>query len=40
MLLKTGKRVHKKEWIATNGNLCIMYESDKYWEYNEKGEWN
>lgn len=28
-----------KIWIDTQGNLCIEYESGKYWHYNDKGEW-
>lgn len=28
-----------KAWWDSDGNLCIEYESGKYWHYNEKGEW-
>ena len=28
-----------KVWFDFEGNLCIEYESGKWWHYNEKGEW-
>lgn len=28
-----------KVWIDSNSNICIEYESGKWWHYNEKGEW-
>lgn len=28
-----------KTWFDGNGNICIEYESGKWWHYNEKGEW-
>lgn len=34
---KNGEPV--KAWWDSDGNLCIEYESGKYWHYNEKGEW-
>jgi hypothetical protein len=29
----------KKIWIDSDGNICIEYDSGKWWHYNEKGEW-
>ncbi len=26
-------------WTDTEGNICIQYESGKWWHYNEEGEW-
>lgn len=34
---KEGEPV--KVWFDFEGNLCIEYESGKWWHYNEKGEW-
>ena len=28
-----------KVWFDMNHNLCIEYESGKWWHYNEAGEW-
>ena len=28
-----------KVWFDGNNNLCIEYESGKWWHYNDKGEW-
>ena len=28
-----------KVWFDMNDDLCIEYESGKWWHYNEKGEW-
>lgn len=28
-----------KSWWDSDGNLCIEYENEKWWKYNEKGEW-
>lgn len=29
----------EKVWIDADGNICIRYESGKWWHYNERGEW-
>lgn len=29
----------EKIWIDEEGNICIQYESGKWWHYNEEGEW-
>lgn len=29
----------KKIWIDNDGNICIEYDSGKWWHYNENGEW-
>ena len=29
----------KKIWLDKDSNLCIEYESGRYWHYNESGEW-
>ena len=28
-----------KVWFDMNDDLCIEYESGKWWHYNERGEW-
>lgn len=28
-----------KAWFDMDNNLCIEYESGKWWHYNEAGEW-
>ena len=28
-----------KSWFDAEGNICIEYESGKWWHYNEDGEW-
>lgn len=34
---KEGEPV--KVWFDMNDDLCIEYESGKWWHYNERGEW-
>lgn len=29
----------KRTWVDDDGNLCIEYESGRWWHYNDKGEW-
>lgn len=29
----------KKVWYDSDFNLCIEYESGRWWHYNESGEW-
>ena len=28
-----------KVWIDADGNLCIQYQSGRWWHYNDLGEW-
>ena len=28
-----------KFWFDANHNLCIQYESGRWWRYNTEGEW-
>lgn len=28
-----------KVWHDDDGNLCVEYESGRWWHYNERGEW-
>ena len=29
----------RKIWLDKNGNICIEYESGRWWHYNDKGQW-